>query len=279
MSLMRRVSFLWVAAILAADAASAQSSTSPSPFKFSLASSGESRSDAYQLLTGDGLGGATASSANPAAGAGGGAGQQKQGWKKVASHGFAFDLGAGFNAPIGNDTSKAYGGPFITWGGNLTAGGGLRFSQRLSLLGEFQFLDNKLPGSFIAEAGDGATNGNTHIVSLTAEPVLELFPKRTYDIYLTGGGGYYHKSTNFNVQTCCDFYGYPVSVNTNSFSSNQAGGNLGFGLDRRVGGLYGDGKMKLFAEARYIFIDTPPISQTNGLGKTELLPVTIGLRW
>jgi hypothetical protein len=277
---MRRVSFLWVAAILAAASASAQSSSSPSPFKFSLASSGESRSDAFQLLTGDGSGSAPALSGNPAAGgSGGGAGQQNHGWKNISSHGFAFDLGGGFNAPIGNDISKAYGGPFVTWGGNLTAGGGLRFSKRLSLLGEFQFIDDKLPASFIAEAGAGATNGNTYIVALTAEPVLELFPKRTFDAYLTGGGGYYHKSTNFNVQTCCDFYGYPISVNTNSFSSNQAGGNLGFGLTRRVGGVYGDGKMKLFAEARYLFIDTPPVSQTNGLGKTELIPVTFGVRF
>jgi len=277
---MRRVSFLSVAAVLAAGAANAQSSPSPSPFKFSLATTGESRSDAYQLLTGDGLGGAPASSAKPTGGgAGGGAGQQRQGWKKVASHGFVFDFGGGFNAPIGNDASHAGGGPFITWGGNLTAGGGLRFSKRLSLLGEFQFIDNKLPASFIAEAGDGATSGNTHIIGLTAEPVLELLPKRSFDAYLTGGGGYYHKSTNFNVQTCCDFYGYPISINTNSFSSNQAGGNLGLGVTRRVGGVYGDGQMKLFAEARYLFIDTPPITQTNGLGKTELIPVTFGVRW
>jgi hypothetical protein len=224
------------------------------------------------------LGGAAAPSANPAA-AGAGAGQQNHGWKGAFSHGIAFDLGAGFNAPIGNDTSKNDGGPFITWGGNLTAGAGLRFSQRLSLLGEFQFIDDKLPASFIAEAGDGATNGDAHIVALTAEPALELLPKRTYDIYLTGGGGYYHKSTNFNVQTCCDFYGEPVSINTNSFSSNQLGGNLGLGITRRLGGVYGDGKMKLFGEARYLFINTPPISQTNGLGKTELIPVTFGVRW
>ncbi len=231
MSLMRSVSFLWVAAVLAAGAASAQSSSSPSPFRFSLASSGESRSDAFQLLTGDSFGSAPALPGNPAAGgSAGGAAQQQHGWKGIASHGIAVDFGGGFNAPIGNDTSHAAGGPFITWGGNLSGGAGLRFSSRLSLLGEFQFLDNKLPASFIAEAGAGATNGNTHIVALTAEPVLELFPKRTYDAYLTGGGGYYHKSTNFNVQSCCDFYGYPISVNTNSFSSNQAGGNLGFGV-------------------------------------------------
>jgi hypothetical protein len=37
--------------------------------------------------------------------------------------------------------------------------------------------------------------------------------------------------------------------------------------------------MKLFAEARYLFIKTPPITTTDGLGTTELIPVTMGLRW
>ena len=51
------------------------------------------------------------------------------------------------------------------------------------------------------------------------------------------------------------------------------------GIDRRLGGVYGDGTMKLFAEARYLYLHTPSITQTNGLGTTELIPVTLGLRW
>jgi hypothetical protein len=54
---------------------------------------------------------------------------------------------------------------------------------------------------------------------------------------------------------------------------------LGLGYTRRLGGVYGDGKMKLFAEARYLYIHTPPITETNGLGRTELIPVTLGVRW
>jgi hypothetical protein len=226
-----------------------------------------------------GLEGSALPAASSAGGQSEGAGQQKHGWRGLASRGLALDLGGGFNAPIGNDTSTAEGGPFITWGGNFTVGGGVHFSKRFSLLGEFQFIDNKLPGEFIAEAGAGATNGSTHIISLTADPVIDLFPSRTNSIYVTGGGGYYHKSTDFSVQACCDFYGYPVSIDTNSFSSNQLGGNFGFGITHRLGGINGDGTMKLFAEARYLFVNTPSITQTNGLGKTELIPVTFGVRW
>jgi hypothetical protein len=187
-------------------------------------------------------------------------------------------FGAGFNAPIGNDTSSWRGRSLSSPGAETSPQArGCAFPQRVSLLGEFQFIDNKLPGALIYEAG--AQTGNTHIVSITADPVIDLFPKSTNSVYVTGGGGYYHKSTNFNVVECCDIYGYGVPITIDSFSSNQAGGSFGLGYTRRLGGVYGDGKMKLFGEARYLYINTPSITETNGLGKTELIPVTLGVRW
>lgn len=183
----------------------------------------------------------------------------------------ALEFGGGFNAPIGNDQ------PYITWGGNVTAGAGLHLSRRFVLLAEYQLIYDKLPGAFIAAAGQGANNGTATIQSITLAPVLDLFPKRTNSVYLTGGGGYYHKTTSFNILVCCDFYGYPISINTNKFSSSQAGGNFGFGFTHRIGGP--DGQAKYFAEVRYLFVNTPPITETNGLGTTGLIPVTFGIRW
>jgi hypothetical protein len=285
--MIRRVLFFFGVASLAAVFVSAQSSPSSNS---SLFMAGRSSPNEFHLDfdRNSGNGAATYSSsalpAEPAAsgarGTGMGAAQQeRRGWKRVASHGLAFEVGGGFNAPIGNATSSDEGGPFITWGGNLTAGAGVHLSQHLSLLGEFQFIDSKLPGAFIAEAGSGATNGNTHIISITAAPIIDLFPKSTNSVYLTGGGGYYHKSTNFGIEVCCDFYGYPVTINTNSFSSNQPGGSLGIGFTRRLGGTYNDSTMKLFGEARYLYINTPRVGEVNGLGRTELIPVTVGVRW
>ena len=272
-SLFRRGCLLLVPAFLALGSAQAQSTFSSSPSNTLSAS--ESSSNPNQLLADGGPGDAISlSSATAALGSGAGSGaSQESGGKHGSlsfSH-FAAEAGAGFNAPVGNDT------PYITWGGNFTGGGGLRFSPRFTLLGEFQFMDNKLPGAFVAAGG--GQGGNAHILSLTVDPVIDLFPKRTNSLYLTGGGGYYHKSTNFTVQECCDFYGYPVNVTANSFSSNQAGGNLGMGYTRRLGGVYGDSTMKLFAEGRYLYINTPRITETNGLGRTELIPVTLGVRW
>lgn len=269
MSLMRRVCFLSGAVIFAAVFAGAQSS--PSPNQNPQFAPGESSSIAYQMVADDDLTRATALHAAAAALNGGGGAGQEGGGRHGHFGGLAFEAGGGFNAPIGNDT------PYITWGGNFTGGAGLRFSKRFSLLGEFQYMDNKLPGALVA-AGGGQT-GNAHIISITADPVIDLFPKWANSVYLTGGGGYYHKSTNFNIQECCDFYGYPVTVTANSFTSNQGGFNIGLGFSHRLGGVYGDSTMKLFAEARYVFINTPPITVTDGLGTTELIPVTLGVRF
>ena len=267
---LRRAFFFMLAATIGTTVACAQISAprfqlnqDDSGFSSSTTNLPDDPSDATTLkaavLDGNALGGG---------GGGGGVGHKLF----DASH-LSFELGGGFNAPIGNDT------PYITWGGNFTLGAGLHFTKRLSALIEYQFIDDKLPGAFIAAAGNGATNGNAHIWSITLAPVIDLFPKRTNSVYITGGGGFYHKTTFFDIQQCCDYYGNPITINTNGFSSRQAGANIGMGYSRRLGGMYGDGKMKLFAEARYLFVNTPPTSQVNGLGTTDLIPVTLGLRW
>lgn len=263
---MRQFAFLGAAILLGAAVAQAQSfsnaSTAADPSD-NVASASWSSSTDFAFTD--------AGSAEPASPAGARGGGQYDNRSGGGGRHYAWVGGGGFNAPIGNDQ------PYITWGGNFTAGGGLHFSHGLAVLGEFSFFSDKLPGAFVA-AGGGQT-GNTHIFALTVDPVLDLFPKSTNSVYLVGGGGYYHKSTNFNVLGGYDFYGYPVFVTANSFSSNQLGANFGFGLTHRLGGVYGDGQMKLFAEARYTWINTPPLRQANGLGRTEIIPVTFGVRW
>jgi hypothetical protein len=275
MSLTRRVSLLCGAALLAVGSASAQSAPSPTLSNADTPSAGESSSSTFQLAADDNFSGVTnlrAAAAALGSGAGSGAGQYGgEHHGAFSGNRIALEFGGGFNAPIGNDT------PYITWGGNFTAGGGLNFSRRFSLLGEFQFMDDKLPGALVAAGG--GTGGDAHIFSLTVDPVIDLFPKWNNSVYVTGGGGYYHKSTNFTIQECCDFYGYPVNVVANSFSSNQGGVNLGLGFSHRLGGVNGDGTMKLFGEARYVYIHTPAITTSNGLGTTELIPVTFGVRF
>jgi hypothetical protein len=277
MSPMRHVCFLLAALHFAGNSAHAQSQPTLNLPGASSVSSNESSSASLPLAVDDSP---SSNSALPLVPAGGASGSGPMGSAAKAglfslSH-LAVEAGAGFNTPIGND------GNVLTWGGNINLGGGLHFSKRFTLLAEYNFTDDKLPGSLIADAG--AQGGYAHIWSLTLDPVIDLFPKRTNSAYVTGGGGFYRKVTSFTdpveVEECYYFcgIGYENEV-VSHFSSNQGGVNFGAGLTHRLGGVYGDGQMRLFGEVRYVYLSTPPVGQRNGLGSTEMLPVTFGVRW
>jgi Outer membrane protein beta-barrel domain len=284
-SLVRRASLLgclglFAAGFIQAQSASPQDSSDDSGYSSSQAGMSASGLQLAEF--------ALPEAPNPANSyAEGGAGQYGNGGgssgKRAFLHNWTFEAGGGFNAPFGNDT------PYITWGGNFTVGAGFRFSPRLSTLLEYQFMDDKLPGGLISAVNSGCsdcgvTAGNAHINSITGSPVYDLTPKRSNGIYVVGGFGYYHKSTNFQSpeEAFDPYYGYYYeNVTVASFTSNQWGGNAGVGIYHRVGSsMYGgDSHTQVFAEARYTFIHTPPITADNGLGTTELIPVTVGVRF
>ncbi len=285
LSFLRTASIAVAALVFAAGNASAQF-VHTSDSAGTTVSAGESSSNADALLApepslGEGAG------AGASAGAGNGSGGQDRRAGGYQSHSaishLTFEAGGGFNAPA-ND-------PDITWGGNLTLGAGYRFNPMFSLMTEYQFIDDKLPGRLIADAG--ATGGNVHVWSFTLDPVVDLMPKSHNSVYVTGGGGFYRMVTNFTdpvpTEYCTYFYcgiGYQNQV-VGHYSSNQGGWNVGAGFQHRFGGMYGDdSKMKIFAEVRYLDVLTPAVTTSaNGLGitsvqaDTKMIPVTFGVRW
>ena len=203
----------------------------------------------------------------------------------IRSH-LTYEVGGGFSAPT-NDSS-----PYIGWGYNFTVGAGYRVDQHLSLNLEYQFIHSKLPDAIVAEAG--ATGGYDTLWSFTLDPMYEVNPKSAVTFYGVGGGGFYRKVTNFTDPSqgyYCDYFGYCYGVTQNQvvghFSSNQGGWNIGGGIEHRFRGWNGDGRMKLFAEARYLDVLSPAVigATPNGLGvttvgaDTKIIPVTVGLRW
>jgi len=286
----RRVAVLGAGALLAAASASAQVALSPSPSSGSTREATAYSSSNDAVISTDENRGAADPGGIPAAPApakpeGGGqydntAGRAGHDWKSR----LAVEVGGGFNVP-GSDSSS-----YLNTGYNFTFGGGMHFSHGISVLAEYQFVNDGLPSAIVAEAG--ANGGNAHIWSLTLDPVIDLMPKRATSAYVTGGGGFYRKVTNFTdpqaVQFCTYFYcgvGYQ-NATVGHFSSNQGGWNVGGGLTHRFGGIYGDGKMAIFAEARYLEIMTPAVTTSpNGLGvtsvaaDTKLIPITFGLRF
>ncbi len=280
---MRHFLFLAVSGCLALGSAHAQSNLSAGEFSSSSVSPTESSSSQRQLVAGDGTGGSSALPSAPSV-AGSGAAQNDTGSKGGFLHHLTFEGGGGANAPSGSSSN------YITWGMQFGLGAGYKFNDHLSVMIDYQFIDDKLPGTLIAETG--ANGGNAHIWSFTANPEYDIFPKSANDVYLTGGGGFYRKVTNFTnpmqTQYCDYFYCYPGVTNqvVGHFSSNQGGFSFGGGYQRRMGGMYGDSNLKLFAEVRFLDVLTPASAVApNGLGTatvaagTKLIPVTFGVRW
>src|SRR5579863_6410452 len=256
--LMRPVFVLAAAVFVFASSADAQSHSGPDN---AVVAPTESSSIVPQTFDSSSEFAALPASPAPAraeGGAAGAGGQGNSGSQQGMLHRLTFEAGVGASGPTGDSSG------YITWGGNITVGGGLHFSDHLAGLLEYQFIDDKLPGAIIAETG--ANGGHAHIWSLTLAPVIDLFPKSPNDVYVTGGGGFYRKVTSFTdpqQSEYCDFY-YGCSIYTSNavvghFSSNQGGFNVGAGFQHRLGGMYGEGKTKLFVEARYLDVLTPAV--------------------
>lgn len=273
---LRKIAFVSAAFILLAGTASAQFANSHGPSNNSI-SANESSSNGVKFVDKEGIPADAALPAAPSASGGGGEYDNHPTSGSFYSR-MAFEVGGGFNSPAPDS-------PDITWGGNFNLGAGYRFNRMFSTLIEYQFISDKLPGSLIAEAG--ADGGNAHIWSFTVAPVVDLFPRKNFGAYITGGGGFYRKTTNFTdpqLYIYCDYFycgTYVQDVVVGHFSSNQGGWNVGMGFTHKF-----NENMKLFAEARYLDVLTPAVTtQPNGLGTTtveegtRLLPVTVGVRW
>ncbi len=189
----------------------------------------------------------------------------------------AFEAGGGFNAPVGHTTNYA------TYGGNLTIGTGWNFNKWLGTLVEYQFMSDKIPGKTLAAVG--APGGNVHVWSFTIDPILYLPSQGNFGAYITGGGGFYRKVTTFTSpqpMLYCDYFGFcfegVTNVTIGHFSSNQGGMNIGAGFTWKAFGPDSNGK--LFAEVRYVWVDSPSATATQqGTGSFGTLPVTLGVRW
>ncbi len=209
----------------------------------------------------------------------------------------AFDAGAGFTAPIGNDTSYDPAtlttalSPSEGWGYNINLGGGWNFTKRIGALLEYQFNRENMAGDYLNafnaanpnSSSSGPVGGNINTWSLTLDPVFYLPYNQGSGFFVTAGGGFYRKVTNFTEAECgVDiYYGYYCeNATAYHFSSNQGGINGGFGWYHKVFGPDSNGKF--YAEVRYVWVNSPKADSSNyyqGEGTEGLIPVTFGVRF
>jgi hypothetical protein len=204
-------------------------------------------------------------------------GYSRQGYshnESVMSH-ISIEAAGGFNRPLGYSRS------FATWGGNVAIGGGWNFNRWFSTVAEWQYFSDKMPGAYLSNVG--VPGGHIHVWGLTLEPTINYKTDGQWGGYVVGGGGFYRRVTTFTVpeqQEVCYYFCYIQNVNVPiaHYSSNQGGVNIGTGVTYKAFGAESNGK--LFAEVRYVWVDTP---KTNVFGTPDgtmsLLPVTLGFRW
>lgn len=184
---------------------------------------------------------------------------------------FSFDVGGGFTQPMG-DTGR-----HLDNGWNIQGGIGFNFSPYVGAMIDVGY--NSFGINAATLSAIGVPGGDMHVLSATLDPIIHLNPHGHFDIYLTGGGGVYHRTQEFTQPGVATFTGfdpffgfYPVAVPTNqvlaSYTVNKPGvdGGLGIALGTKWHG-------KIFAEARY-----NRIFMTNGY-HTDYVPVTFGFRW
>ena len=205
----------------------------------------------------------------------------------------AFVAGAGMNVPVGNT------GKFYTPSYDVEVGGGFNFNQNFGVLAEFHYDHVGLTGGSINYEynnliGAGITpdelagfDANGHVLSFSIDPVVSLTQAHSkVGAYVTGGVGYYRKTTNFtlpSVGTACNYYycyQYSSNVNVDQYTAGGLGANAGFGLTYKLSEFSSE---RLFVEARYHWLKLADNNNQDffqfNRRNSEYIPVTVGIRF
>jgi hypothetical protein len=152
-------------------------------------------------------------------------------------------------------------------GSNFTVGGGYNFTPRSGFV--LEFMNSWLGLTDQALQQNGAVDGDANIWSVTLNPIWRFRIGGPVGGYLIGGGGYYQRDYRLiEQQQVNDPVFGPLLVDEEVHQTTDAGGvNVGMGLTCNLG--WGT---KFFVEARYHRIFTSGDA-------TQIIPVTIGLRW
>ncbi len=170
--------------------------------------------------------------------------------------------GVGFNSPVGNNSS------YLTTSYGIEAGAGRNFNRHFGLMLEFDYdkfgmtgatIDNQSNRNFADPTNSNGLDANSHIWSLSVQPVYQIYSGQGLGAYITGGVGFYHKVANFTLpqeeEYCDPYYGcgvYTVNGNVDHYTSNAPGFDGGIGVTYKFSRFANE---RFYAEARYVYID------------------------
>jgi Outer membrane protein beta-barrel domain len=160
---------------------------------------------------------------------------------------FEAHVGGGWTSPTGDMT------PNFQTGGNFLVGGGFNFLPKVELQAEYMYNTFGLSRSFINQGL--ATDGRAHVNSVTVDPRINLhIPGTSWGVYGLAGAGYYRRTIEFS--------GPSYNLHNGAF-----GYNIGGGVTYHLWG-----PADAFFDVRYHHAAT-------GRGNTQMVPITIGIRF
>ena len=216
---------------------------------------------------------------------------------------YTFFAGAGFTAPVGNDSN------YLKTSYAFQVGLDRNFTKHASLGVQFDWDNFGFTGQTISnqayyEFGDTSGNqeygmdGSSHIWSFTINPKYNLTSGDVWGSYVVAGGGFYHKTATFTVPEVATgydpyygYYSYGANAEIDSYSSNSAGVNGGIGITYKFSRF---ANQKFYAEARVVHTFNqyrPGINMANAVTytgynlfpqnsqETTYFPVKFGIRF
>jgi hypothetical protein len=185
---------------------------------------------------------------------------------------FTASIGGGYTATTGDSSGR------LDRGGNIQASAGINMGHHFGINGTFTF--NQLGITRSALDLEGQPDGNGRVYSLTVDPTVRFPLFKGVNGYLLGGGGWLRRTVEFTKPTLAQtiifdpWFGYygpalvPVNEVLGSYTSDAGVVDVGGGLNIPLR----DSGISAFVEARYVHGFTPQTA-------TELVPITVGLRW
>lgn len=184
---------------------------------------------------------------------------------------FSFVIDGGFTQPVGNT------GRHLDDGWNVGTGAGVNFNKYVGAMVDVNYNSFGINSATLANIG--VPGGDVHVFAATLDPIVHLTPRSHFDLYVTGGGGIYHRYQQFTAPTVASTFGFdpffgffpavvPATQILSSYSVNKPGVDFGAGI-----ALGSKWHGKFFAEARY-----NRIFMGNNL-HTDYIPVSFGFRW
>ncbi|MGA7909492.1 MAG: hypothetical protein WCA16_18945 [Candidatus Sulfotelmatobacter sp.] len=188
---------------------------------------------------------------------------------------WTFNVGAGGSLPNGTTTT------YVKSGGLLGTAGVARNANRfLGLRADFFWANLPVRDSALLLAS--APGAHNSLYGLTLDPIINIPVTKKYSGYFVVGSGFYHRGGKLDSSTvvpgsgcnpfwvwwgACSNTSIPLSGAFLKSNQNEFGWNFGGGVARKI-----RGNLEFYAEFRYVH------GSHNNI-KTDVRPVTIGLRW